>query len=889
MNPNPPRVWTTLLTRALGSRRAAEEVIGDLHEEFAHVLHTRGPWRARLWYASQAIRLSARRGRNRFDPSPRDRHATRPGDPMIRSLLSDARYATRSLLKRPALSALVVVTLALGLGANATIFQIIDALLLRPFTLHDVDRLTLISETAPHIQLDTQETVAPANYLDWKAQTSDIFDHLAAFEWWDVNFSGPQEAERVPGFFVTANFFDTLGVQPALGRAFTPEEEVRGNHRRVILSYEMWQRRFGGERDVIGRTVLLDSEAYEVVGVAPEGFGFPMGTSLWAPLALDAKAAARRDLRYLTVVGRLTDGQTLEDAKARMAVVAARLEQQYPEANTDRGARAMSLVEGMRDQGLGPIVVLWQAAAGFVLLIACANIANLLLARSAERQREIAVRSALGASRGRIVRGLLVESAVLALAAVPAALAVAWVGITMIRVNMPPRLLRFVEGWERIDVDGRLVLFTAALALATAAIFGLLPAWRASSPALSATLKEGGRGTSAGRGRQRLRASLVIAEIALALPLLVASGLSTIGANRFLNGDQGYEADGLLIMRAVLPDAKYAEPESRRTFVASLRTELGALPGMESVAVSNVLPATSTNWGRAIEVDGQPTADPANPPRVDYRAVTPGFFDTMRIRLLRGRLFTTGDVADAQPVAIITQAAADRYFPGADPIGQRLRLGDGPWTTVVGISADTIHDWFGRRHFPTVYVPFDQAPTGSLAIAMRAAGDLGSFANPVRGAVRRVDAAQPVFDLMTMQQLLREKTIGLQYVAAIMAVFGGLALVLAVVGVYSLMAFVITQRTHEIGVRIALGANRRDVFRLTIGQAASMTAAGVVIGTALSFGLGRLMESALVGVISNDARVTALFATILIAAAILAGYVPARRATAIDPITALRE
>ena len=892
MTHRPPPFGTSLLTRAMGSPQAADEIAGDLFEEFTVVVQSRGVTYARIWYVAQCAVLAVRALSGRVLAAERplaDPFGQPTGDPFMRSLLTDARHAVRGLGKRPALSALVILTLSLGLGANAAIFQVIDALILRPFTLREIDRLVLLAETAPQLQFDTQETVSPTNFLDWKTQTTGTFEQLSAFEWWDVNLAAEHEAERVPGFWVSANFFETMGVQPAMGRGFLPEEETRGNHRRVVLSHDLWERRFGADRAVIGTTVLLDSEPHEIIGVAPEGFDFPMGTAVWAPLAFDAKTAARRDARYLTVVGRLAPDRSLDDAKAQMALVGERLAQQYPEANKDRGARAMTLVQGMRDQGLGPMVVLWQASAAFVLLIACANIANLLLARSAERQREVAVRSALGATRGRIVRGMLVESVVLALAAVPVALAVAWVGISLIRANLPPRLIRFVAGWQTMDVDARLIAFTAILALFTAALFGMLPALRASRPILAQTLKEGGRGTSAGRQRQRLRWTLVVGEVALALPLLVASALCALGANRFMNGPQGYDPDGLFIMRAVLPEAKYPDLESRRQFAARIETRLAQLPGVESVGVSNVLPSTGNNFSRAIEVEGKPNPDPANVPRVDFRAVRPDFLETMRIPLMRGRLFTSADTADAQPVAIISQSTANRFFAGTDPVGQRVKLGSDEWVTVVGISGDTIHDWFAGRHRPTVYMPFDQRPSTYLAVALRASGDLESLVLPVRAAVREIDAAQPVFDAMPMRTMLSERTVGLRYVAGIMAVFGGLALLLAVVGVSSLMAFVITQRTHEIGVRMALGANRADVFRLTIGQAVSMAAVGVGIGLALSIGLTRVMESTLLGIVSADARVPAVLALVLVGAAMLAGYLPARRASAIDPIVALRE
>ena len=806
----------------------------------------------------------------------------------MRSLVTDVRHATRSLLKRPALSALVIVTLALGLGANATIFALIDSVVLRPFTVPNLDRLVMVSETAPYLTFGAQETVSPANYRDWKRQT-DAFDRLAAFEWWDVNMSGGDEPERVSGFFVGADFFPALGVEPVIGRGFMQDEEIRGRHQRVVLGYDLWRRRFGGDPGIVGKTVQLDAQPYEVIGVAPAGFTFPQGSQLWAPLSFDQKTAETRTSRYLSVLGHLAPDKTIDDAGAQMAVIADRLAGQYPEANKGHSAKVWTLTGGIRDAALGPIVVLWQAAAGFVLLIACANIANLLLARGAERQRELAVRTALGASRGRIIRELLIESLVLALAAVPAALAVAWVGIRAIRVNMPARLLRFVDGWQTMDIDGSVLLFTIAIAAATALVFGLLPALRASRPALAETLKENGRGTTAGRSRQRLRGALVIAEVALALPLLVASGISTLGAWRFLNGPQGYNPDGLLIMRAVLPDQKYLDPEMRRRFVDNLLPRLAHMPGVRAVAVSNTLPAGNGSPERAFEVEGRTTpVDPANPITIGYRVATPDLFSTLQVPILQGRAFTEADRAGTQEVAIISRSAAERHFPGSDPLGRRVRFDNGPWMTIVGVSGDVIHQWFNSRHAPTLYRPYAQAPTFNVALAVRADGDLAALAAPSRAAVRAVDPAQPVFDQMPMRVALHERTIGLQYIAAIMGVFGGLALLLAVVGVYSVMAFIMAQRTHEIGVRIALGAARADVLRLTVGHAARMAGTGIVIGLLLTAGVGWVMNAALQGVFSTDLRLSFGFAMVLLLSALAAGYLPGRRATRIDPLIALR-
>jgi putative ABC transport system permease protein len=892
---NPPSFPEHLLSAILGPGPWAESILGDLDEEYSRLASRSGRLarpRADVWYCRQALALGARsagaraaRLLSRPDPAP----VTTPhrGDSIMRTLGLETRYALRSLWKRPGLSALVILTLALGLGANAAIFGMIDALVLRPFTIPDVDRVVMVAETSPQdLSGGPRESVSPANFLDWKRQT-EVFERLAGFQWWDVNLAGVDDPERVSGFLVSADFFPVLGVAPALGRAFTAEEETRGRHRRAVLGHRLWQRRFNADPDVIGKVVLLDAEPFEIVGVAPEGFDFPLGAEIWAPLSFDDAAAARRQSRYLSVIARLAPGRSIEDARSQMAVIARRLEDQYPEANRDRGARVWTLVHGMRDVGLGPILSLWQASALFVLLIACANITNLLLARGAERQRELAVRLAIGANRIRLIRELFIESTLLAAATVPAALAVAWASIWAVRISMPPQIIRFISGWETLDVDGRLIAFTAVLAMATAIVFGILPAVQASRAPLSEMLKEGGRSTTAGRHRQRLRRALVIAEIALALPLLVAAGLGTLGANRFLNGPQGYDPDGLLTMRAVLPDAPYAAPAVRRRFTADVVEALSHLPGVESAAAINVLPSGDNNSGRALEIDGRPNPDPANPPQVDYRAATPTFFDAMRIPIVRGRGFTTADREDTEPVAIVTQAMAEKYFSGADAIGRRIKVG-GSWATVVGVSGDVIHDWFGRRRYPTVYRPYVQAPTGIVAFVVRAQGDPATLTLAAGRSVLTVDPGQPVFDVMTMRERLRLKTIGLQYVAVVMAVFGGLALLLAIVGVYSLMAFVVAQRTHEIGVRIALGATRGDVLRLAVGQTARLTAAGALLGLVLATALGRLMEAGLLGVVSSDARLSIGFAAVLALAALAAGYIPARRATAIDPIIALR-
>ena len=888
----PPRLATWILAALIGPGEWRETVLGDLHEEYlSRAASGRRFTRtaAAGWYCAQVAAIGARYGAARLRARRRaTAHTdTRRGDSLMRTLALDIRYALRGIVKRPALSALVIITLALGLGANAVIFEVADALILRPISIRDMDRLAMIAETGADVEGSTKESVSPANFLDWKREAT-VFDRMAALDWWPVNLAGGSEPERVDGLLVTEDFFDVLAVQAALGRTFTTDEFKAGRTNRVVISYALWQRRFGSDPGVIGRAVQVDARPYELVGVLPRGFEFPQGTDLWAPAALDP-ATAKRGARNLTTIARLGPGRTLDEGKAEMAVIASRLERQYPEANKDHGARVVTLVAGIRDQGVGPILALWQASAVFVLLIACANIANLLLTRGAERRRELAVRLALGASRWRLIREQLIESVVMAVASIPLALALAWIGVRLIRVSMPPRLIRFVDGWQSLDVDARLIVFTGLLAVATAALFGILPALHASRSHLTDALKDGGRGSTTGRSRQRLRRALVVAEIALALPLLVASGLGTIGARRFIDGTQGYNPDGLLTMRVGLPDARYANPETRRRFTADTIERLARLPGVSGAAAMNVLPAGGNNVTRVIEVDGRPNQDPANPPYVDYRAVTPEYFPTMQLRIVKGRVFTRADRADSLPVAIVSESLAAKYFPGEDPLARRITLGSSPriTVTIVGVSADHIHDWFDRRNYPTVFCPYDQSPSADVAFAVRG-NNPSALATPALAAVRAVDPEQPAFNVLPMRELLHDKTIGLRFVAAIMTVFGALALVLAVVGVYSLMAYVVTQRTHEIGLRMALGASRRDVMALALGQTATLTAIGTIVGLAFATALGKLMEAGLLGVISSDIRLSLGLAAVLTAAALAAGYVPARRATSIDPMVALR-
>ncbi len=874
----PPRLVECLLALVIRDRDRRDMVLGDLHEEFLDRTRTRRA--ARLWYARSAAAIALHLLTRRDPPAAQP---VLSGDSLMRTLMLDLRYGARSLRKRPAITAVIALTLALGLGANAAVFNLIDMLVLRPLPLPDVDRIVLLAETGPQIEF-REESVAPATFLDWR-QRADTIRHLTAIDWWDANLIEKQDPERLQGYLVSSTFFDALGVPPALGRGFIGDDETPGKQRVVVLGDGLWKRRFAADPHIVGRSITLDGEPYQVIGVAPPRFDFPDGSEIWAPLTFDPKTAARRDARYLTVIGHLVPGRSLEDANAQLDVVARQIAQEYPVTNRDRGARVFTLREGTLDPGTGSLLSLWQASAAFVLLIACANIANLLLARASERRREIALRFALGAGRLRVIRELLVESVVLALIAVPLAIAFAWVSVHMIRVSMPARILRFVPGWQDLGVNARMIGFTAGLALVTALIFGFLPALQAAGSRLADALKEGGR-TSTG-GRQRLRRGLVIAEMSLALPLLVAAGLGVLGTNRFLNGPQGYDPDNLLSMRLVLPDRVYPNETAIRQFVTRSLDRFASIPGA-TAAVTNVLPSSGGNSIRAVEIDGHPAPDPHDIPTVDARSVSTDYFTVMRIPIRAGRAFTTADREDAAPVVIVSESTARKYWPGEDPIGRRMRVVNGPWMTVVGISGDIIQDWFNRRMATTFYRPFAQATTTNIGFVVRTAGDPLAAAPAARQALLQVDPVQPVFELMTMRTRLHERTIGLQYLSAVMTVFAALALVLAIVGLYAVMAYLVTQRTHEIGVRIALGAAPTDVLRLTVAQAARLTFVGAAVGLGLSVALSRLMEAGMLGIASSDARVSIGFAAVLIASALLASYLPARRAATIDPIVALR-
>ena len=886
----PPRVAEWLVSRIRRYAPSRDIELGDLHEEHAILARERSRLAAAAWYWGQTCVLAAQ---TLLDTA---RSAGRAclsflsgGDRPTRTLLQEVRFAIRALRRQKLVTAAVVVTIALGLGANATAISMFRVLVWHPFPFDNVDRLVTIAETSPANSYPL-ESVAPANFVDWRRQT-DRLDRMAALLWWDVNFSGGDEPERVHGFRVSPAMFDALEIRPAAGRLLIESDEADGAPRVVVLGDGLWHRRFGGRPDAVGRTIQVDGQPYEVVGIAPPGFNFPMGAELWGALQLTPEFVAERKERSLTVIGHLRPGASFRDAEAQIAVVAARLKQVYPAEDGDYGVRMQTLAAGMTDPWNPAIIGMIQAGALMVLLIGSANIANLLIACGYDRQREIAVRLALGGSRGRLVRQLLIESALMGGVAVPVSLAVSWFVLRAVKGALPVHVLGFVPGWENLGVDSGVIGVTVAGAIGAAVLFGLFPALQTSKPELTQALREGGRTMSAGRSRQRMRRTFVIAELALALPLLVAAGLAASGAFRFANGAQGYDPHGVELMATTLTKTVYADDTARRQFAERLVDASRRTPGVVSAAAINSAPTSNSSASRAIDVEGHPAPDAAHRPEVMYRVVSPQYFETLRIPVTRGRDFTSADRSDSQPVAIVSHAMAERFWPGESPIGRRVKVVDvatSPWMTIVGESGDIIDDWFDRRNSPAVYVPMTQRPSFAITLVARTAGDPAALAAGLRRALLAADPNQPASLVTTLSQSLHDRTAGLKMISTMMAGLGGLALVLAAVGIYSLMAYYVSQRHHEMGVRMALGASRREVVRLILTQSGKLSAVGLTIGVVLAIGCARLVTGVLFGIVSLDPAMLGGLTLALAVTALVACAVPARRAARIDPAAAIR-
>ncbi len=745
---------------------------------------------------------------------------------MFASVARDLRYALRNLARNPGFACVSLLALALGIGANSTIFAVVNSVLLQPLKFHRPDQLVVVRERNLKAGFP-QFSLSPGNYLDFRDHNH-TFSGIAAFGGQGLNLSGGAEPERLRGARVTMDFFDVLGRKPMLGRIFTAAEMQPGTNHVTILSYGLWQRRFSGDRNALGQTLKLNDELYTVIGVMAADFQFPGRTEIWTPLALNLPNWQQRGGHYLGGIGRLKDGSSLAAAQADLNAIAARAERQYPASNSGWDTTIGTLQEAVVGK-IRPTMLTLAAAVGFVLLIACVNLANLLLSRSAARRREIGIRSSLGAGRGRLMRQLLTESVLLAALGALAGLGLA-LAATRLVANLSPTILPRAS---EVALDARALGFTAAVAMLTGILFGLAPAIHMAKTDLMAALREGGRGNAIGFRRNRLRSVLVVGEVALALVLLSGAGLLMRSFYRLQSVDPGFDSHGLLTFRTNLPGAKYRDDAAQAGFYQRALERIRSLPGVSVAGAAQIFPLAGDDYILTFEQIGKPPVPVGNSPSAAYYVATPGYFAALRIPIKRGRDFTERDNAAAPPVAIISESMARQFYANEDPIGQRIRMGNGSKPAeIVGIAGDVRDQELESKGRPAVYEPAAQIPFGTMYFAVRTAGDPVALIPGVRAAMRELDAELPLDAVGTVDALVSTALSQRRVAMVMMAVFAGLALLLAMIGIYGVISYSVTQATQEIGIRMALGAGRGDVLRIVYGYAGTLMAAGLGIGLA---------------------------------------------------------
>ena len=806
------------------------------------------------------------------------------------NLWQDVRYGERLLRKSPGFSATAILTLALGIGATTAVFSVCDALLWSPISLPHLETLAMVGQRNSDDPNEFDDAT-PADLEDVRR------DHTAlqSLATWDdglANLAGAGgEPERVIQGLTSANFFDVLGVQPALGRAFQAGEDQPGRERELILSDRLWRRRFGADATIVGKTIRLDDQNFLVIGVMPASFDFPMATELWTPYALTPEQRGSRRSNLLQGAVRLKPGRTLEQAAAELANIGAHLEKSYPDTDKNRHLVLWDARRYLVDRETEEYMIMLLGSVLFVLLIACMNVANLQFARATARMREVAVRTALGASRSRVIAQLVTESVLLAVAGAALGLLVALWGMNMIRGGMPPEIERYILGWKDIQLNGRALLVTLGAALLTGILAGLAPAWQCSRPNLTSALKEGGRGGSTGSSRHRLRNILVAAEVALAVVLLVGAGLMVRGFRTLVDNGEQIEPATLLTMRLAITDNKYHQPHQVLGFYREVLDRIRAIPGVQSAAAVTALPYSGHSNARDFTIEGRPV-DPGNVPNGMYQVASPSYFETLHVPLRAGRLLSESDGPHAPKVAVISERMAQRWWSNESPLGKRIRLGgpdsQSPWLTIAGVVGNIAHTPYDRQPRRVIYVPYQQAPALWMDIGVRTAGDPLRVAPAVTAAIRSVDREQPITNMQTMAKAIHNHAIGLNYMAVLMGIFGALALCLSAIGVYGVMAYLVAEQTRDIGIRMALGAARQDVLGMIFRRGMTTVAAGLGVGLPLAWAFARLMSSLVFGVTAGDPATFVSIPLALIVAAALAIYVPARRAMHIDPIVALR-
>ncbi len=799
----------------------------------------------------------------------------------LETFFQDLRYGLRSLHKKPGFTLTAVIALALGIGANTAIFSVINGVLLRSLAYRDADNIVMVWEHSFQ-RSRMQNSVSPANFLDWLKRSAS-FQQIAAS--WDtrVNLTSLGEPEELLVQRVSADFFQVLGVPAQIGRWFVADDDKPGANPVVILSHDLFQGRFGGNPAIIGQPVTMSGRSLTVIGVMPSGFHF-LNTQIqaWIPLALDPASDWRKQGRYLRSVARLKSGVTIQQAQTELDGIAKQLEREYSDYNKGWGVNLVP----MHAQIVGdirPVLLVLLAAVAFILLIACANVANLLLARAAARQKELALRAALGAGRMRLVRQMLTESVLLAVMGGALGVFLAYWGVQLLVALAPDNIPRLRE----ITIDPRVLGFTFAVSLLTGLIFGLVPALQSSRPDLNDALKEGARGSSG--GNRLVRNLFVVTEMALALILLVGAGLMLRSFSQLHQVKTGFDTDNVLTLRVQLPMAKYREPQQRAEFFKRAQERLATLPGVKSVGAISYLPLTGLASSTVFNLAGQPELPPNESPGTEVRIITPGYFSAMGIPLVKGRTFDERDGADSR-VLIINETMARKFFPGQDPIGQRLIVNWEPKVAdeIVGVVGDVKETALAEEANPAIYWPHPREPYQFMNFVLRAAIDSARLSAAATKEIHALDPDQPVSDIRTLDQVVAKSIARPRFNALLLAIFAGVALVLASVGIYGVMNYSATQRTQEIGIRMALGAKPTDILRLVVGYGMKLALIGIVIGVIASLALTRVMANLLFGITATDVPTFLCVSFLLTVVALLANYIPARRATRIDPVRSLR-
>lgn len=808
--------------------------------------------------------------------------------PLLETSFLDLQYAARALRRNPGFTAIAVLTLSLGIGANTAIFSIVNALLLHPYDFPNLDRLVRVWENRGIDEGVDSRFIAQRDAVDFAG--TQVFDSLTTYRCSDYNLSTAEDVQPVLGCRVSINFFHVLGAAPALGRDFYPAEEEPGADAVAVVSYGLWQRQFGGDPMVLGKGLQLNGRKYTVVGIMPRGFRYPVPFEVWMPLELTPEEKEDRSKLGYQALGRLKDGVSVTQAEGAMESVTQRLQREYPATNASRRSEVLPLRKELYLYTL-PLFGLLQVAAIFVLLLACANLANLLFARILRRQKEIAVRTAMGAGRWRLARLFVTETVLLAALAGGVAVAASFWGVNMLRTSIPASWTMWVPGWDGIHVDGNVLRFTLAVVVGVGVFFGVGTALHAQIEPYS-TLKEAGRSGDAG-GRARLRSALVVAQVLFAFVLLVGAGLITQAFMRLVTIYQGFHAANVLRAEIRLPQKAYSDGRRISEFYDRMLTASSSLPGTNSAAVVTNSPASNVdNETTFFSIRGRTVLKAADAPSADLQITSPGYFSVLRVPLIAGRLLLDSDKAGSARVAVISRSLAAHYWPQGGELGEQIRLGppdsNEPWMTIVGVVEDVRQNWWNPTNRPTIYEPFFQAPRRSMVFLMRVQFNPASYVSGVRKIVRGIDDQVAINGVGTVEREITDSIAIIRIMGVLMALFGCVALVLASVGVYGVLAESVARRIPEIGIRLALGADPQDILKLMLGRALKLTLIGLVIGLPIAFAANRAMASLIFGIVTINVPLLVGFTVLLILVTLVAAYLPARRGMRVDPIVALR-